>query len=172
MNKATYCRARAYVVGLLAVSLAWLTLGCGSGFSEILFQAFSAVGRSALDVALTDIANDLADAADQQEPDPAETDPDADDHDDIPADDPPVDDGTDPVADPVTGQTVYTDNGCAGCHCDDASGGCALSAPGLIESSSSDLESHLTGEHTHPVQADLSATELADLEAYLASLAG
>lgn len=162
---------------MAAILLAGLGTGCGSAFSEILFQAASAAGRSALDVALTDLANDLADAADQQGDDGVDddgaVDDDPGDSDDSPPDDSPVDDGGGDLAgDAATGEAVFVDNGCTSCHCADASGGCALSAPGLAGVSRTELESRLTGELSHPIQADLTAQEFADLEAFLASVGG
>lgn len=180
---ATYCHARVWALRTAAVLLVGFAVGCGSGFSEILFHAVSAAGRSALDVALTDLANDLAAAAEQQEPDLSDDDGDgdggADDADDdsdagdIPPDDATRGDDTgDGVGDEGAGETVYLDNGCGSCHCADASGGCALSAPGLAGVPAADVASRLNGESPHPVQADLTATELADMAAFLASLEG
>jgi len=174
MMKATYCRARVWAYCLCVAMFAGLSAGCGSAFSEILFQAASAVGRSALDVALTDIANDFADAGDAQADEPVDGGGDVPDDEtpDAP-DEPPIDGGgADLVGDPVAGEPFYTTNGCSSCHCDDASGGCALDAPNAVGVEFSILEAHLTGDESHPVKLDLTAQDLADLQAYLASLGG
>jgi cytochrome c553 len=67
---------------------------------------------------------------------------------------------------------VFTANNCAGCHCADASGGCALSAPPIIGVTAEMLDSVLRGDQAHPTKVELSDQDLADLQAYLASLAG
>lgn len=54
---------RGFIYGTLPL-MALLVSGCGSNFDEILYQAFAATGRTAFDLFLTDLANDLADRAD------------------------------------------------------------------------------------------------------------
>ncbi|MCH9033263.1 MAG: hypothetical protein IID42_02010, partial [Planctomycetes bacterium] len=68
------------------------------------------------------------------------------------------------------GEAVYVSTGCAGCHCDDGAGGCALSAPAVAGAAADVLDAVLRGEAIHPVRVDISDPDLADLEAYLAAL--
>ena len=76
------------------------------------------------------------------------------------------------TGDPAAGQTVFTANNRAACHCADASGGCALSAPPIIGVTAGTLDGVLRGDEAHPLKVELSDQDLADLQAYLASLAG
>ena len=75
-----------------------------------------------------------------------------------------------PDGDAAGGALVFLNNGCGACHCDDASGGCALGAPALIGVEADELDERLRGDASHPVKFDLSDNELADLQAYLGSL--
>lgn len=152
------------------MSIAGLNIGCGSSFSEILFQAASAVGRSALDGGLTNLANDFADRADEQVVDTGDGGDMADDVPDTPVDVPGG--GGDLVGDPAAGESLFTANGCTSCHCDDASGGCALSAPRIVGVAIEEITARLTGDVFHPIKVDLTAVDLADLQAFLASLGG
>jgi len=148
--------------------------GCGSDFSQILLQTGSAVGQTALDILLTDLVNQIADALDPTaNPPPAGEDTDdhgedTDDHDDHPPADGSSFDGL--TGDSAAGETLYTSNNCASCHCVDASGGCALSAPSLFGVSATSLDFHLRSPAGHPMKVDLSDQEIVDLEAYLSSL--
>lgn len=72
---------------------------------------------------------------------------------------------------PDAGEQLYMDLVCAACHCADASGGCALDAPSLVGVDLDELEDTLVGDDDHPGgKFDLSAEDLQNLEAYLASL--
>lgn len=162
----------------LALALAFLS-ACGTNFEDVLFQAVSAVGRTIVDAALTDIANDLAgalDGASDSASDDATTDGAGGDNMTDGTGDSPADGSTggslaDLTGDPPAGQTSYNALGCASCHCGDASGGCALDAPSLTGSNAASLDDHLRGDATHVGgKFDLSDQEIVDLEAYLASL--
>ena len=151
-------------------------IGCGSGVNEALYQTASAAGRTALDIFLTELANALADTFDQTATPPADDGEDGTedgngdgnwDVDDGDGEDVSPDELT---SDPDAGQAVYADNGCAPCHCDDGSGGCAMSAPGLVGASFDTLSDDLGGDSVHFGQGPLSNQELVDLEAYLGSL--
>jgi len=74
------------------------------------------------------------------------------------------------VGDPVAGAAVYADSGCAACHCADATGGCALSAPALPGADAITLDDYLRGAAAHPAKPALSDQDIADLAAYLDSL--
>lgn len=160
----------------LAASLVTLAVaGCGTSLETILFQTGSAAGRTFVDRLLTDVANSIADSFDAV---------------DSPTDgtgnvgDPPPDDssggdsggpadggGLDTLTgDPADGGGIYSGNGCAGCHCADAAGGCALDAPSLAGGTVETIDGALRGDAPHPVKVDLSDQDIADLEAYLTSL--
>jgi len=168
--------------GLLGlVLLGSAGFGCGSDFNNVLFQSLSAAGRSAFDLTLTDLANTVADAADNLNApadgadqgggagdDSGDTDTDGD------GDGGATDGGMPPAAgDGANGRLVFDGNGCSTCHCDDASGGCALGAPSLQGVEAAEVTDKLTGVigHTGGTR-DLSETELEDLATYLAELAG
>ncbi|MCH8967103.1 MAG: cytochrome c [Planctomycetes bacterium] len=160
--------------------------GCGTNLNDVLLQSVSAVGRTFLDIALTDLANAVADSLDQQASAPSEqadetqTDEGEGDSDEgePDADTDPGDDGDQGDADDTggltpqaaSGEAYYAANGCATCHCDDASGGCALDAP-VVGEDIDTLDEWLRGEVPHPGgKFDISDEQLADLQAYLASL--
>ena len=155
------------------ISLAAATMGlggCGIDVEALFLQSADALGRTCLDLLLTDLANDLADA---QEADDDGNGGDADDDDgngddegnggdeDVPFDD--------LVGDPVAGEPLYAS--CAACHCADAGGDCLPGAPGVIGASAEALDEFLRGGASHP-PSDLSNQEIVDLEAYLATLGG
>lgn len=69
------------------------------------------------------------------------------------------------------GAMLYADNNCADCHCADASGGCALSAPVLVGAGVEALNAFLRGGESHSGgTAPFDDQDLVDLAAYLASL--
>jgi mono/diheme cytochrome c family protein len=69
------------------------------------------------------------------------------------------------------GAVLYADNSCVGCHCADASGGCALSAPALVGAPVELLDTFLRGGESHVAGSfPFDDQDLADLAAYLASL--
>jgi cytochrome c553 len=74
------------------------------------------------------------------------------------------------TGDSSNGAGVYSGNNCAGCHCADGSGGCALSAPRVVGVSREVLDGALRGSAPHPVRPNLTDQEIVDLEAYLGSL--
>ena len=150
------------VLATLAVPFA----GCGTNLDEVLFQSGAATGRTLIDLWLTDFANRLADSLDPNGAaagDGGST----------------TDQGgggtgggagsTDLTGDPAAGQTVFTANNCTSCHCADASGGCALSAPPIAGVASDTIDARLRGDASHPLKVALSDQDLADLQAYLAS---
>ena len=165
---------------LLALPLMISLTGCGTNVEELLRQSASALGRTYLDLLLTDLANDLADAQDRDDdvPDDGNGDGDGD------------GDGNggnggdggngnggdngggsfdDLTGDPAAGEPLYAS--CTGCHCADASGDCLPGLPGLVGVSAETLDEYLRGDTAHPVkQAELTDQEIVDLEAYLASL--
>ncbi len=161
-------RARVLVI-VLALS-ATLT-GCGTNLNELFFQASGAVGQTFLDQFLTDLANRSADSGSGWDAvvDGGEGDDLAADDDDVV--DPVVDDGgtTGPAGDAVAGQAVFAGNGCGGCHCADAGGGCAMAAPSLVGVPQERLDGMAQGGG-HPVPIGLTAQQLADVAAYLTSL--
>ncbi len=161
--------------------------GCGTDLENVVYQAGAATGRTIVDIGLTQLANALAGVdvpSDTGAPDdngtpddsgPVDVDPD-----DM-QDDPNVDDGGGPDAtngddrplgDAASGDAVFTSNGCAGCHCADATGGCALSAPNIIDADVTLLDEFLILGSSHPIMFDFTSQELADLEAFLATLGG
>ena len=132
-------------------------------------RSLAATGRTLIDLWLTDFENRLADSLDRNGAaagDSGST----------------TDQGggsngggngsTGLTGDPTAGQTVSTTNNCASCHCADASGGCALSAPPIAGVASDTIDARLRGDATHPLKIALSDQDLADLQAYLASHAG
>lgn len=158
--------SKSHIAAVLGVGLILSVCGCGSDLNGLLRQTLDSAGRVLVDNLLTDLANAVAEIGEQNE---APESPD------------PVDDGTDdPVIvpppgdvtpDAMAGESVYISNNCGGCHCADAAGGCALNASPLIELAVEKLEASLVGDAPHVGgKSDLSAQELADLEAYLASL--
>ena len=71
----------------------------------------------------------------------------------------------------ANGEIIYLSNNCAACHCADASGECALSAPALVGVGAATLDAFLRGDEPHSGgRLALEDQELADLAAYLASL--
>ncbi len=150
-------------------------VGCGSGVNEALFQGANAAGRTALDIFLTELANGLADVFDGTAP-PADDDSNGTSNGDANGDgDGDGGSGANGSSDDLTpdadaGLQVFSSNGCASCHCDNAGGGCALEAPGLLGAQLDTLGDSLRGDSTHPVSSTLSDQDLVDLEAYLASL--
>lgn len=170
-----------------AVALLLACGGCGTSVNDLLFQTGTAVGRTFLDLLLTDVANTLEDQLDSLGQ-PA--DGDDQDTDDAGAADDDGDGGTngdtngdgsdnggstgggldDLTGDPAAGETVYAANGCTACHCEEAAGGCALSAPAIIDTAAQLLDDFLRGDEFHPTKIDLTDQEIVDLQAYLASL--
>lgn len=136
--------------------------GCGTNADALLLQAANAAGITVVDQLLTEIANVLAgtpEANDEQTP--ADSDPSSGGGDDS---------GDEASGDPDAGQDVFVSNNCAGCHCADGKGGCALNAPAIIGADAARLAGAFAETSGHPVKPVLSEQELADLAAYLDSL--
>ena len=138
------------VLAALAVPFA----GCGTNLNEVLLQSGAATGRTLIDLWLTDFENRLADSLDRNGAAAGGG------------------GSTGLTGDPAAGQTVFRANNCAACHCAGASGGCALSAPPIVGVTAATLDGVLRGDASHPAKVELSDQDLADLQAYLASLAG
>ncbi len=158
----TSLRRKGRYVGIAGVL--FIASACGTNFEQLLFESGSAIGRTYLDVLLTDFANALATSSD-----PEPTPPDDGDNGDTEPDDP----GNDPATltgDSAVGEMLYGSNGCASCHCPDATGGCALDAPTIVGVPAGDLNIHLRGPAPHPTKFNLSDQDLADLAAFLATL--
>lgn len=162
-------RVSGWPIGPAAIALALGIAGCGTNLDEILFQSATALGRTYIDLLLTDVANTLAER--DQDEEPVDGDQNGDDADDGNGDDDGTTDGgfEDLVGDPAAGEPLYAS--CAACHCADASGGCLPSAPGVVGVSAETLDEFLRGDAPHP-PSDLTDQEIVDLEAYLASLGG
>lgn len=162
-------RISGWPIGLAAVALALGVGGCGTNLDEILFQSATALGRTYIDLLLTDAANTLAER--DQDEEPVDGDQNGDDVDGGNGGDDGTTDGgfEDLVGDPAAGEALYAS--CAACHCADASGGCLPGTPGIIGVSAETLDEFLRGDAPHP-PSDLTDQEIVDLEAYLASLGG
>ncbi len=144
-----------------AIAALVATCGCGTDARFLILDALTVQGQTSLDLLLTDIAVTL----DENLPEP------------------PIDGGNngggvdsgagDALADPVAslGEEFFNNNGCTGCHCDDASGGCALDAPVLVGAVFETLNRQLRQSGGHfSAPPDISDQQLANLEAFLASL--
>ena len=166
---------RGFILGTMPL-LALLAGGCGTNFDEILYQAFAATGRTALDIFLTDLANDLADRADGGDAAPDDTDGDGGTGDGGTGDGGDSDggdaaDGASVGGDAAAGETIYVSNGCGSCHCADAGGGCALDAPALHDADGETLDEFLRGDTPHQGgKHDLTDQDIHDLQAFLGGL--
>lgn len=234
-----------FIYGTMSL-MSLLVSGCGSNFDEILYQAFAATGRTALDIFLTDLANDLAagadgDAATDDTGDGSDTDGRGDSEGGDGADGDGTGEGLDGAAlfvancsachgsdgatgfapdvtgatadevfaamslathgsisltddeltaialflggdgtgdgdgsmggDAAAGETIFTANGCGSCHCADASGGCALDAPVLLDANDGTLDEFLRGDTPHTGgKQDLTDQDILDLQSFLAGL--
>lgn len=160
------CTPKRWPASLLAVGCLMSVSGCGANFDEVLYQTASATGRTFLDILLTDLANTLADSFDQGgTPAPGDG---LGGGDTTPPDGPPVEELT---GDLDAGEEIFVSNVCSACHCADAAGGCALSAPSLVGVATETLDDRLRGDAAHPGgKFDLTNQDIVDLQAYLASL--
>lgn len=160
-----------------------LVSGCGNDFGYLAYQTAESAGRTFFDLLLTEFANQIYDGLtgtndgdngnDNQSGDDNENDNSAGD-DDGDNDNSAGNGGNDNSSagpDAVAGEQLYADS-CASCHCADASGGCLLDAPSLVGATAQLLEEFVVGDATHPAKRDWSDQNLADVEAYLASLGG
>jgi mono/diheme cytochrome c family protein len=145
--------------------------GCGTNWEQLLVQTGSAVGRTYIDLFLTDVANGIADRLDEQPADDDDGDADDGNGDDTNGDGDGDDTGgdlSDLTGDPAAGEALYAS--CAGCHCADASGGCLPNAPSLIGVSAETNDEYLRGDASHPTKPALTDQDIVDLAAYLGSL--
>ncbi|MFQ5592283.1 MAG: c-type cytochrome, partial [Phycisphaerae bacterium] len=114
-----------------------MIVGCGTNLDNVLYQTLAATGRTYLDLLLTDAANNLADAREDQEASDAEDDTGDD------AEDDGEDDGTDEHTGgdgtAVDGAALFSVN-CAACHGDDGASGFA---PDITGKSAAELAAGL-----------------------------
>ena len=120
---------RGWWAGLLAAVVLAGLVGCGTNIDALLAQTGSAMATTTADILLTDFANQVADAFDQNAPRPVDDGEDADDGGDG-DDDADGDDGGDADADGADGATLYADN-CASCHGADGASGFAPDITGM-----------------------------------------
>ncbi len=73
------------------------------------------------------------------------------------------------VGDATTGESLFGTMSCAGCHCDDGSGGCLSTAPDIQGVDVATIREHLIGDtpHTGGKFPDLTDQQLADITAFL-----
>ena len=116
-----------WLVGMIAVVLLLGMSGCGTNLADVLYQTAAAAGRTYVDLLITDVANDLADAIEDE----VTGDDDTADGDDADGDDD-GDDGGDDADDggAADGATLYANN-CAACHGADGASGFAPDVTGL-----------------------------------------
>jgi len=82
-------------------------------------------------------------------------------------------DGIDPTLRAIAGLEVYSERGCAACHCNDAVGGCNLDAPSLRGASYQKLDENLRGGQVsfpHPLKISVPDSQIEDLEIFFDSL--
>ena len=128
-------------VRLAALTLLLGLMGCGTNIEELLYQSATALGRTAFDVALTEAANNLADALAGDEPPPDDGDGDGGNG----------GDGGDGGNGPPDGATLYANN-CAACHGADGASGFA---PNISGQSAAELTAGLES----PSHGAISLTE-------------
>lgn len=148
-----------------------LLAGCGTNLNEVLLQATTATGQTLVDLWLTDFENRLADSLDPNDVTAGDGGSTTDQGGGSTDQGDGGDGSTGLTGNPAAGQTLFTANNCATCHCANASGGCALNAPPIAGVAADTLDSRLRGDASHPIKPELSDQDLADLQAYLASLA-
>ncbi len=160
------CTSTRWGGSLLVVACFVALSGCGTNFNQALYQAAGATGRTFLDILLADLQNTIEESFDQGEtPAPGDGN---DGGDTTPPDGPPLEDL---IGDPDVGEGIFVSNNCAPCHCEDAGGGCALSAPSLVGAETETLDELLRGDADHPGgKFNFTNQEIVDLQAYLASL--
>lgn len=79
----------------------------------------------------------------------------------------------DPTLRAITGLEIYSERGCAACHCNDAVGGCNLDAPNLQGANRQELDEKLRMDQVlfpHPLKTNLSDTQIEDLSIFLDTL--
>lgn len=149
------------LMGVWLIAMSFMSLiGCGA-LGETALQGGEASLRTLVDFLLTGFTNQIADALEADEGQAADDMSDDDDDDDGIIIDDPV----------LSGEMIFTANGCSACHCADAGGGCGLDAPSLVGVGADMLDARLRGDTPHPGgKFDFDDQEIADLEAYLDSL--
>lgn len=119
---------RGFIFGTMPL-LALLVGGCGTNFDEILYQSLAATGRTALDILLTDLANDLADRADGDDAAADDTDGDDGTADGDDTDGGGDSDGGDGTGGGLDGAALFAAN-CSACHGSDGASGFAPDVTG------------------------------------------
>lgn len=162
--------------------VSWLFVaGCGTDLGEALLFAGDSAGRTFIDVLISDFYSDapelvtfpgrLGDATDDDAA-PEETAADMDAEESAPLEEEDIEDIVDLelAGDADRGVAVFTANFCTACHCDDASGGCLPTAPDVRGTNVTTLQEKLQGDEPHVggTFPDLTAQDLADLQAFLA----
>lgn len=154
---------------MTAALLSPVTMGCGSDLNQALLLAGESGARTALDVLVSDFYSDLPELF-SLPPGPGE--PAGGEEGDSGAeqdDATPTGGGDGADGDAQNGAATYTANGCSGCHCDDASGGCLSGAPSLQGEDFATIQELLQGDTPHMGGKfdELTDQDLADLEAFL-----
>lgn len=156
-SQAAKLRLRGWWAGLCAVMVLVGLAGCGTNIDSILAQSGTAAGTTVLDILLTDFTNQVADAFDQNAPQPADGDDDDDGGND--------DDG----GEVSPGQQAYADNGCGACHGADAQG---ASAPAMAGEDQTDaMDARFSGGAEH-FGSTLTDQEIADIVEWLSGDGG
>jgi len=133
---------RSALAASLGIPLLFALGGCGANMNELLFQTATAAANTAIDLWLTELANNLADHFDDE-----------------------PDDGPDlPDGDPVAGEQAYRANGCAACHGENAEGGIGPAMAGMNELEA--LQQRFGGGASHN-GSTLSEQEIEDVAAWL-----
>ncbi len=163
-NPRRYC----YRGALLATGWVLSVTGCGVDLNQLLIEAANVGATTALDILLTDVVVNAADAVEDIEDAPIDSaDGDSDTEDDDSAG---GEVSIDIEGDIAAGQDLFTSSGCAACHCADATGGCALSAPSLIDVDVDTLNAKLRVNGPHfGIDTGLGDQQIADLQAFFAS---
>lgn len=125
-------------------------VGCGTGLDNVLLPVAESTARGAADIVLSEFALALDEALNP----------------------PPVPE-TPPEGDPVLGMVIFETHNCLYCHCQDARGGCASSAPNIQGASYALVDNQLRGliTHTGGKFPEFTDFDIADLAAYLQELA-
>lgn len=156
IHRVSHTARRALLLALIMIAGA---PGCSTVAGDAFFNVATAAGTSFFDQLLTAAVNGTLNLLN---PLPADEQPDA-------------GSGSDGGFDGLTGnatngQAIFTANNCATCHCVDASGGCALSAPSLIGVGTTEVDDNLRGQSPHVGgKFQLTDQEIVDLVTFLAS---
>ncbi|MFH0980837.1 MAG: cytochrome c [Planctomycetota bacterium] len=150
----------AWWVGLVATLVLVALIGCGTNIDALAAQTGNAAATSVLDLLLTDFANQVADAFDQNALEPSEDGGDGDGGD--------GGDGGNGGGGPA-GQQVFESKGCGACHGANAEGGSAPALAGADQSAA--LEERFGGGASH-YGSTLTDQEIADVAEWLAGSGG